>query len=113
MRSARLRSRAGSPASRRCQAASPPPARSPPPRATEPAEAGAAAMTGPGTLELHFLIEDVGPGTNRLAELEPGGGLRIVGPLGLGFTAPAGTRAPLLVGGGVGIAPLAIWQDQL
>jgi NAD(P)H-flavin reductase len=63
--------------------------------------------------ELHFLIEDVGPGTKRLSEAEPGDELLVVGPLGRGFTKPAGNRAALLVGGGVGIAPLAIWQDQL
>jgi dihydroorotate dehydrogenase electron transfer subunit len=63
--------------------------------------------------ELHFLIEDVGPGTNRLCELHPGDDLLIVGPLGRGFTPPRDGRRPLLVGGGVGIAPLAIWQDQL
>jgi dihydroorotate dehydrogenase electron transfer subunit len=63
--------------------------------------------------ELQFLIEDVGPGTNRLCELEPGEDLLLVGPLGNGFRAPRGNRRPLLVGGGVGIAPLAIWQDEL
>jgi dihydroorotate dehydrogenase electron transfer subunit len=63
--------------------------------------------------ELQFLIEDVGPGTNRLAELHAGEALRIVGPLGLGFTEPTDGRTPVLAGGGVGIAPLAIWQDQL
>jgi dihydroorotate dehydrogenase electron transfer subunit len=65
------------------------------------------------TLELSFLIEDVGPGTRRLSELGPGDDLLLVGPLGNGFAPPEGTREPLLVGGGVGIAPLAIWQDQL
>jgi dihydroorotate dehydrogenase electron transfer subunit len=63
--------------------------------------------------ELQFLIEDVGPGTRRLCELRPGDGLLLVGPLGNGFAPPHGGRAPLLVGGGVGIAPLAIWQDEL
>ncbi|MGZ4172470.1 MAG: dihydroorotate dehydrogenase electron transfer subunit [Solirubrobacteraceae bacterium] len=63
--------------------------------------------------ELDFLIEDVGPGTRRLCELEDGDGLALVGPLGLGFAAPRDGRRALLVGGGVGIAPLAIWQDQL
>ena len=65
------------------------------------------------TDELHFLIEDVGPGTARLCELGPGDDLMIVGPLGVGFAAPREGRRPFLVGGGVGIAPLAIWQDQL
>jgi NAD(P)H-flavin reductase len=68
--------------------------------------------TAPG-LELHFLIEDVGPGTKRLCELERGEGLWLVGPLGNGFARPREVRQPLLVGGGVGIAPLAIWQDEL
>jgi dihydroorotate dehydrogenase electron transfer subunit len=63
--------------------------------------------------EAHFLLEDVGPGTNRLCQLERGEGLWLLGPLGHGFTAPGEARRPLLVGGGVGIAPLAIWQDEL
>ncbi len=63
--------------------------------------------------ELHFLIEDVGPGTGRLCELEPGKELLLVGPLGNRFTHPRDGREALLVGGGVGIAPLAIWQDEL
>lgn len=63
--------------------------------------------------ELQFLIEDVGPGTKRLCELQPGDELLMVGPLGVGFAPPRAGREPLLVGGGVGIAPLAIWQDEL
>jgi dihydroorotate dehydrogenase electron transfer subunit len=66
-----------------------------------------------GSEELHFLIEDVGPGTKRLSELGPGEELLLVGPLGHGFAPPREGCTPLLVGGGVGIAPLAIWQDQL
>ena len=63
--------------------------------------------------EAHFLLEDVGPGTHRLCELRTGDGLWVLGPLGAGFTAPEHGRRALLVGGGVGIAPLAIWQDVL
>ena len=63
--------------------------------------------------ELHFLVEDVGPGTRRLSELGPAEDLLVVGPLGVGFEPPREGRSALLVGGGVGIAPLAIWQDQL
>jgi NAD(P)H-flavin reductase len=66
-----------------------------------------------GSDELHFVIEDVGPGTRRLTEAGPGDKLLLVGPLGRGFSPPPGDRAALLVGGGVGIAPLAAWQDQL
>jgi NAD(P)H-flavin reductase len=63
--------------------------------------------------ESHFLLEDVGPGTRRLCELRAGDGLWLLGPLGGGFTAPTDGRRAILAGGGVGIAPLAILQDEL
>ncbi len=63
--------------------------------------------------ESHFLLEDVGPGTKRLCELREGDGLWALGPLGKGFAPPAQRRRAILVGGGVGIAPLAILQDAL
>lgn len=63
--------------------------------------------------EAHYLLEDVGPGTRRLCELQSGDGLWVLGPLGRGFTVPHEGRRALLVGGGVGIAPLAILQDTL
>jgi NAD(P)H-flavin reductase len=65
----------------------------------------------PGTLE--FMLEDVGPGTQRLGELRAGDALWLTGPLGNGFARPRQGRRPILVGGGVGAAPLAIWQDEL
>jgi NAD(P)H-flavin reductase len=68
---------------------------------------------GPDNDELQFLIEDVGPGTQRLCELTAGAELSLVGPLGIGFAPPRDGRRPVLVGGGVGIAPLAIWHDQV
>ena len=64
-----------------------------------------------GTLQ--FLLEAVGPGTSRLCELGPNEPLSLVGPLGRGFRPPRDGRRPLLCGGGVGIAPLAVWQDAL
>jgi NAD(P)H-flavin reductase len=63
--------------------------------------------------ELEFMLEDVGPGTRRLCALQPGEGLWITGPLGIGFRAPHDGRRALLCGGGVGAAPLGIWQDAL
>jgi dihydroorotate dehydrogenase electron transfer subunit len=64
-------------------------------------------------LALSFLLEAIGPGTERLAELAPDEGLALVGPLGVGFRPPAdGTRA-LLVGGGIGAAPLLCWEEEL
>jgi NAD(P)H-flavin reductase len=64
-----------------------------------------------GTLD--FLLEAIGPGTRRLAELAPGDGLWLAGPFGVGFRpAPAGAP-PLLVGGGIGAAPLLCLGDDL
>jgi dihydroorotate dehydrogenase electron transfer subunit len=62
---------------------------------------------------LSFLLESIGPGTERLGQLAAGEGLNLVGPLGVGWRPPhAGTR-PLLVGGGIGVAPLLCLQDEL
>ena len=61
---------------------------------------------------LGFVLEDIGPGTHRLAELAEGDGLWLTGPLGVGFTPPEEGRA-LLVGGGIGVAPVLCWSDEL
>jgi NAD(P)H-flavin reductase len=63
--------------------------------------------------ELSFMLEDVGPGTARLAELVAGDELWLLGPLGRPFGPPAQGTRPLLVGGGIGIVPLACLQDEL
>lgn len=65
-----------------------------------------------GGLVLQFLLEVIGPGTERLAGMSAGDGLWVTGPLGLGFTPPARGR-PLLVGGGIGAAPILALQDEL
>jgi dihydroorotate dehydrogenase electron transfer subunit len=62
---------------------------------------------------LSFLLEAVGPGTERLAELKAGEGLHLVGPLGIGWRPPEPGTRPLLVGGGIGAAPLLCLQDEL
>jgi NAD(P)H-flavin reductase len=58
---------------------------------------------------VEFLLEDVGPGTKRLCELEAGEGMLVVGPLGHGFSEPPSRL--LLVGGGIGVAPLVAVQE--
>jgi len=63
--------------------------------------------------ESHFMLEDVGPGTHTLCQMAPGEELWALGPLGRPFTPPPPGGRALLVGGGVGTAPLAILQDQL
>lgn len=58
--------------------------------------------------EVWFLIQLVGDGTRQLATLRSGDLLNVLLPLGNGFTVSSGIKgkAPLLVGGGGGTAPL-------
>jgi NAD(P)H-flavin reductase len=61
--------------------------------------------------ELSFLLEAVGPGTRVLAETEPGEELHVFGPLGNGYR--LGVEKPLLVAGGIGVAPFPYLSEQL
>jgi dihydroorotate dehydrogenase electron transfer subunit len=61
--------------------------------------------------ELAFLIDPIGPGTLALASLEIGEAIHVLGPLGNGFRLDV--DRPLLVGGGIGIAPLPYLSQQL
>ncbi|HXG77016.1 MAG TPA: hypothetical protein VNJ53_10635 [Gaiellaceae bacterium] len=61
--------------------------------------------------ELAFLIHPVGPGTRALCALRPGATLHVLGPLGNGFDLDV--ERPLLVGGGIGIAPLPYLSQAL
>jgi NAD(P)H-flavin reductase len=61
---------------------------------------------------LAFLLEAIGPGTSVLAGLQKDDGVWVTGPLGIGFTPPQRGRA-LLVGGGIGAAPLLCWREEL
>ncbi len=68
-------------------------------------------------LRLDFLVDDVGPGTARLAGLAPGERVWVNGPLGNPFSPPSelapGAAGAILIGGGIGIAPMAILRRQL
>ncbi|HEU0247172.1 MAG TPA: hypothetical protein VFR38_08815 [Gaiellaceae bacterium] len=61
--------------------------------------------------ELAFLIDPVGPGTRALCELQPGRAIHVLGPLGNGFDLDV--ERPLLVGGGIGIAPMPYLAEAL
>ncbi len=63
--------------------------------------------------DLLFVIEVVGPGTERLAQLVEGDGLQMLGPLGNGFSAPDEGARAILCGGGIGFVPLAMMQQEL
>jgi len=61
--------------------------------------------------ELAFLIDPIGPGTRALCALTRGDDLGVLGPLGNGFDLDV--ARPLLVGGGIGIAPLPYLSEAL
>ncbi len=61
--------------------------------------------------ELAFLIDPIGPGTQALCALGEGEAIHVFGPLGNGFRLDV--RRPLLVGGGIGIAPLPYLSERL
>jgi dihydroorotate dehydrogenase electron transfer subunit len=61
--------------------------------------------------ELAFLIEAIGRGTQALCSLQAGEAIHVLGPLGNGFDLDV--PRPLLVGGGVGIAPLPYLSEAL
>jgi dihydroorotate dehydrogenase electron transfer subunit len=61
--------------------------------------------------ELTFLLEAIGPGTRALCGLKVGDAIHVLGPLGNGFDLDV--PRPLLVAGGIGIAPMPYLLDAL
>jgi dihydroorotate dehydrogenase electron transfer subunit len=61
--------------------------------------------------ELAFLIDPIGPGTRALASLQAGDRISVYGPLGNGYRLDV--ARPLLVGGGIGIAPFPYLSKEL
>ncbi len=62
---------------------------------------------------LWLLIQIVGDGTRHLAALKEGMTVNVLFPLGNGFTTGKSGETVLLIGGGVGIAPLLEYGKQL
>ena len=61
--------------------------------------------------ELAFLLDPIGPGTRALCALELGQSIHVLGPLGNGFD--LSVERPLLVAGGIGIAPMPYLAQSL
>jgi NAD(P)H-flavin reductase len=61
--------------------------------------------------ELGFLMEVIGTGTRTLCSLEPGARIHVFGPLGNGFD--LSVERPLLVAGGIGMAPMPYLAEAL
>ena len=63
------------------------------------------------TGELGFLVEPLGAGTTAIAALDAGDEIHVTGPLGRGFDLDV--ERPLLVGGGIGVAPFPFLSERL
>jgi dihydroorotate dehydrogenase electron transfer subunit len=61
--------------------------------------------------ELAFLIDPIGPGSRALCVLQAGDRIGVLGPLGNGFRLDV--ERPLLVGGGIGVAPFPYLSERL
>ena len=61
--------------------------------------------------ELGFLVDPIGPGTKALTSMVRGESIHVLGPLGNGFR--LNVERPLLVGGGIGIAPFPYLSERL
>lgn len=59
-----------------------------------------------------LLVEPLGVGSVALSEVEVADHLEVAGPLGSGFPIDSGARA-LVLGGGIGVAPLQFLVDRL
>ena len=60
-----------------------------------------------------ILYRVVGQGTRLLSEFGPGEAVDLIGPLGTGFPVRRGSEAAVLVGGGIGVAPLPALAREL
>jgi dihydroorotate dehydrogenase electron transfer subunit len=61
---------------------------------------------------LTFLVRPFGRGSAWLAERVPGERIGMLGPLGNSFTIPNRAQRLLMIGGGVGVAPLVMLSDE-
>ncbi len=63
--------------------------------------------------EVWFLIQIVGDGTRKLSTLKEGDIVNVVMPLGNGFNLDGDIKSPILIGGGVGTAPMLMLGAEL
>ncbi len=67
----------------------------------------------PPAVSAEVLYRVTGPATLRMTTLKPGDQLDIIGPLGNGFSVPAGKNRAILIAGGMGSPPLQHLAEYL
>ncbi|MDO4183110.1 MAG: dihydroorotate dehydrogenase electron transfer subunit [Coriobacteriia bacterium] len=69
-----------------------------------------AADAAAGTVDILYQV--VGFGSDHLTTLQPGATCQMIGPVGTPWSVPEGARKVLIVGGGVGAAPVFMLTQQ-
>ncbi len=67
----------------------------------------------PPAVSVEVLYRVAGPATLRMTTLKPGDQIDIIGPLGNGFSIPAGKNRAILIAGGMGSPPLQHLAEYL
>ena len=62
---------------------------------------------------IEVLYKVVGQGLARLATVEPGDSISVLGPIGNGFSADSERNIAVMIGGGVGIPPLVFLAERV
>lgn len=65
----------------------------------------------PGLIEIWYQVR--GRGTHLMSRLSVGEKVDLLGPLGRGFWLAENLKKAILVGGGIGLAPLIAWAEKL
>ncbi len=63
--------------------------------------------------QFSIIYKTVGPITNAMSQMKPGETINVLGPLGNTFTTTDDETTPILIGGGVGLAPILNLQKLL
>lgn len=71
------------------------------------------SRSDPSSGMVSFYMAAIGQGSRRLRRFLPGDRLRMLGPLGRGFSLPEVRGTSILVAGGLGAAPFPLLMDRL
>jgi dihydroorotate dehydrogenase electron transfer subunit len=63
--------------------------------------------------QVEILYKVVGKGTEIMSEMKKGDGIDLLGPLGNGYRIDSNIRTAILVGGGIGVAPLLSLAENI
>ncbi len=69
--------------------------------------------SGEGVSGIEILYRVVGGFTAQLSEMAENDRIDLLGPLGRGFTVTGGEKQPVLVAGGIGVAPIVFLAESL